>query len=336
MSLADLWKNAKNKFDSFLYKDEEGEEETTASEEEFIDFAPQPAQPNPQMQMNPQPYNQGYAPAYNAAYAPQQSAYQPQQSAYQPQQSGYQPQFKPAAAAEGQPMYSQFSAQMPQQRNRRVQQYQSQHAAQPAETGHVVPFPGTHAQEAPAVPSAERDSSVNVRLIVLRRINDCHSAISFLRNGDAVIVTMDQIPEQSEKRRYVDILSGACFSLSATITKVSQYGTYLIAPGKVRVLADAVISQMNNGVQTPASPQGNAPRTNPMYRPGTYQQPQPMQYAQAPVSDENGFVQSAPAPQMMQGNFYDRQPYAAPQSPSFESRNASGAGYVPDRMEEAE
>lgn len=286
----------------------------------FYDGAEAPAPQEPVYQQD-QPYQQ---PAYQApqqAYAPQAEYAQPQQPVYQ--SPGYQ-----------QPQQYQ---QMQQPRNRRMQQ----HAAQ--EENNVVDF-GTYQQaqqpvyqqpqqyqqpQAQNAPQQEAPQQVNqnvlasARVINARGMGDCRSAITLLRNGDAVLIVLENVTDPSELRRLVDTLSGACYSLTATITKVSRYGVYLLAPQTMAVYTDQVTSQMNN----PGRTASRTYQSSFSAQRSAYQQPQ-----QAAPQMNQGFTQRPAQVEEPQQPFYARTaPQPAP-APSF-SAQPVGYGYVADELE---
>ena len=246
------------------------------------------------------------APVEQTWQAPYQGTYQ-QQPVYSQQAPQQQPQ----------PM-TQFAAQIEEQRSRTKQ-----------ENPNMVPFPGTYTGEQPA--AEQQQPQMGICVLNLRNNAECRLAISMLRQGNALMVIMENVAEPAEMRRYVDTLSGACFSLNATITKVSRHGAYLLAPGNVAVMADSATSQMNSMQRRPqqqAAPRAQSRAANP------YAQQQAA-YApsyQEPVSNDNGFEYRAPAPEPQQTGFYYQQPMQAPAQPNFESQRP-GTGYVPDRME---
>ena len=245
------------------------------------------------------------APAEQAWQAPYQGVYQQPVYNQQPQQPQVQQQPQPI---------TQFAAQIEEQRNRTRQ-----------ENPNMVPFPGAYTGE--QAPEQPLPAQMGICVLNMRNNADCRLAISMLRKGNALMVTMENVGDAAEMRRYVDTLSGACFSLNATITKVSRNGVYLLAPGAMAVMADAATSQMNSGAQRRPQTAQQRPQT----RPAAY--PQPAAYApsyQNPT-DENGFEYRAPAPEPQQA-FYYQQPIQAPATPAFESQQP-GTGYVPDRME---
>ena len=262
-------------------------------------------------QMNFQQPMQGYqqpvyqqAPYQQAPY--QQAPYQQPMYQQPPQQNAYQ-----------QPV-SQFSAQVEEQRARNPQ-------AQQPDPQKVVPFPGSYTGE-----QAQEAKPASVRVITIRGFNDCRSAISYLRAGEILLVVMDGLQDQAEMRRYVDMLAGACFSLSASITKVSRYGSYLAAPGQVSVWADPVISQMNGSSRRGAArtaPQQNAYRS---YQ-GDYQQSAYQGYSSYQEGAQQPAYSQAPAEETQ---FYARQPQPTPEQPPFEAQER-GTGYAPDHDAEA-
>ena len=164
-------------------------------------------------------------------------------------------------------------------------------------------------------------------------MSDCRSAITLLRNGDAVIIVMENITNPGDMRRLVDTLSGACYSLTATITKVSRYGVYLLAPQSLAVFADQATNQMNAG---PAQAQPQNYQANPYaaQRPAyasplqPAQQPQP--YAQQPYGgQQQEFTQRTATPEAAAQEFYQRPLRQDAAIPSFSNRPA-GVGYMPD------
>lgn len=216
-----------------------------------------------------------------------------------------------------QPPYQNYYSQQPSQAQQPVYQsyQQPQQAQMQPETQQQ------QAQEQPTVQAAE-NAAMSIRLINARGMGDCRSAITLLRNGDAVLIVLENINDQAEQRRLVDTLSGACYSLMATITKVSRFGVYLLAPQKMAVYADQFINQMN-GVQTRQTPA-------PAYQPQrTAYQPQPvnMQYPQQ-------MQQSFPRRSTMQQEA-PQQPFYSQTAPqgavnsSFTAQPA-GYGYAPD------
>lgn len=278
-------------------------------------YAQEEQQMNEQQQMYQQPVYQ-QAPQY------QQPVQQGYQQAYQ---QGYpqQPQAAYQQAPYQQPV-TQFAAQVEEQRSRNPQ-------AQQQDPQKVVPFPGSYSGEQP-----QEAKPASVRVITVRGFNDCRSAISYLRAGEILLVVMDGIQDQAEMRRYVDMMAGACFSLSASITKVSRYGSYLAAPGQVSVWADPMISQMNGSGRRAAA---RAPQGQNSYRSyqGEYQQSASQGYGyqeQAPQNGYNAYAQGMQNAAADGTEFYARQPQPTPEQPPFEAQER-GTGYAPDHEAEA-
>ncbi len=256
------------------------------------------------------------APEQQAPQAWQQAPYQGMQG-MDPQQGGYsQPYVQMPPQPEQQPI-SQFSAQIAEQQNRADPQNRARQ-----QNPQIVQFPGAYEQQPQEAPQPQWGLCV----LNLRTNAECRLAISMLRQGNALLVIMENVGDSAEMRRYVDTLSGACFSLNATITKVSRHGAYLLAPGSVNVMADSATSQMNS-VQRRSPAAAPRRQANP-YAPetGAFQPSY-----QNPISD-NGFEYRTPAPEPQQPAFYMRQPQQAPATPAFD-RPQPGTGYVPDQRE---
>ncbi|MBR4429479.1 MAG: cell division protein SepF [Clostridia bacterium] len=250
---------------------------------------------------------------------PQEQSWQaPYQGMYQqqPVQPMYQQQPQPQPQQQPQPM-TQFAAQIEEQRSRAKQ-----------DNPNVVPFPGTYTGEQNPQEQTQSGQS-GICVLNLRNNAECRLAISMLRQGNALMVIMENVGDAAEMRRYVDTLSGACFSLNATITKVSRHGAYLLAPGSFSVMADAATSQMNSIQRRPQqAAQYTQPRAANPYAPQANAYPSSYQNP----TDENGFEYRNPAPEPQQTAMYYQQPAQAPAMPSFDVPRP-GTGYVPDRME---
>ena len=304
MAFADFFTNVKNKasqmYSNFFYA---GKDAPAAPDQERSFAGQQPAPPR--------------------QYQDSQQQYQPYYGDYQYQQP-YQQAYQHQAGAQ------------PQQPFQYAQQEQAQPRAYRAvrQTGNVykVDFGGSQQQpQQPAEqPVQESPSLLNARIINARGMGDCRSAISLLRNGDAVLVVMENITNPGDMRRLVDTLSGACYSLTATITKVSRYGVYLLAPQAIAVFADQATNQMNAGPARAQAqryqPNAYAPQqpmyTNPMQQPAQ----QPQAYGQQPQQE---FTQRMAAPEEAAREFYQRPMPQDSSIPSFSTQPAA-SGYTPD------
>ena len=261
-------------------------------QESYYNNQQQPYQQQPAWQQPQQTYQQGYQ--------------QPQQYRTQP---GYQqPQQQPYTGGFQQQTVNQTYVPP---RNRRAAQH-----AQAQEN--VVPFPGASApiqQPMAPQPSAVPQQQANEQkkpsacVINVRNISDCRSAIGILRTGDCVIAVIDSIADQSEVRRYVDTLNGACFSLGCTMTRTSsRVGVYFLAPQGMQVLTDQTTTQMNAQSRAPQRPRSAQPVFQTAYAaPQTFaQRPAYPQYA-APQQTAYAQPQQYAAPQAA----YSQQPQAA-------------------------
>ena len=250
-----------------------------------------------------QPAQPGYQqPAYQQQQQPAQPVYQ--QPGYQQQQAAYQQPAQPAYTGEFQQQTVNQAYVPP--RNRRSAQREARE--------NVVPFPGmTQAQQQPQLqpqpipeqPAAE-EKKLSACVINVRNIGDCRSAIGILRTGDCVVAVIDSIADQSEVRRYVDTLNGACFSLGCTMTRTSsRVGVYFLAPAGMQVLTDQTTTQMNSQSRAPqrarsafTPPQYTAARPQPSQQPH-YQAPQagyaPVQQPVYPQQPQAGFAAQEPA-----------------------------------------
>ena len=319
----------KNVYNNFFYNGEEDDHipSAPASYEPPVEYSAQ----NPQYQQGGYAQPQQYQTAQTAY---QQPSYQKpasyaaptyQQPAYAQQPAAQQPAYvqpavqQPAAQAE---------AQAAPQRNRRMWAHQNE--------DNVVDFgayqqnqqPQEVQENAEALPAGARAA----RIINARGMGDCRSAITLLRNGDSVLIVMENVTDPAEMRRLVDTLSGACYSLTATITKVSRYGVYLLAPQSVAVYADQTTNQMNGAPMRPVQQRGyQQPYAAAQQRPAvqSYQQPQAAYAPQSPFTRRQTPAQEAPRP------FYTR---TAPQNTPAQSFAAqpAGYGYAPDETAAAE
>ncbi len=141
------------------------------------------------------------------------------------------------------PLGSQYAAQAPVQGGAGWQPgpaAQQPSGTQEKQDGNLVYFPGAEEARMP------REGENSVRVISVRAVTDCYSAITQLRQQDAVILVMDNVADPAEMRHFVDMLSGACYSLRATITKLSRHGVYLLCPGSMKVYVDRLTNQINS------------------------------------------------------------------------------------------
>jgi len=258
----------------------------------------------PQVQM---PYTQRGG--YQMPYGQNRPMYDQQAYAQQPYAQ------QPYTAQQPDAMHTQFAVQVQEQEKRGFNDPNAEAESK------VVNFPRQfQGQQADG-------EKMNLCIVQLRNMGNCREAINHLRRGCIVSVIMEAVQDQSEMRRYVDMLSGACFSLSASITKMSRYGSYILAPGSVSVMVDNVTSQMNGSArrpaaQQPARPQRGEQPTDPYgaYQP-SYQDP----------TGGMGYERRVPVAQPEESRYYYRQPLETGEPAPLEARQAA-TGYVPDAM----
>jgi len=329
-------------YNNFFYNGEEDNFPSAPAYEPPVEYSaqsPYPQQAQQYAQQSPYPQQaQQYAqqPPYpqQTQYA-QQSAYGAVQQQYA-QQGAYAPQQTPPQQAAHQPAAAPAMAEQPAQqpRNRRMWAHQAEnnvvdfgaYQAQAAQPPQPATAPSMAEQPAPAAVASA------ARIINARGMGDCRSAITLLRNGDSVLIVLENVTDPAEMRRLVDTLSGACYSLTATITKVSRYGVYLLAPQSVAVYADQTTNQMNGaparqqyrGYQQP----GYAGQPQAAQAPQGYGYQQP-QASYAPPAQQHEFTPRAAMPQEAAQPFYTRPAPQAAAAPSFAAQPA-GYGYAPD------
>lgn len=250
----------------------------------------------------------------------QQTVYQqPQQNFQQAPFQQPQQEFRQTAYQQPQQNFQQTAYQQPQQN---FQQPPFQQQAPVQEDPKVVPFPNAQQPQQENAPTA--------CVINARNVSECYSAIVQLRSGNMVVVVLENITDNMEMRHYVDMLSGACYALKATITKLSRHGAYLIAPNHVRVCVDAATNQFN-------SPASRMQRPQMPFQQQMPQQPQqPLQqnpYMQRPDSAYQRPARMNDAEQMP---MYSRPVSPDPRMAPQQNRMAFN-GHVPDMpMENAQ
>ncbi len=84
------------------------------------------------------------------------------------------------------------------------------------------------------------------RVVQLQNVAACFRVIEFMRNNESVIVNMEAIAADQDLQRCLDMLAGAAFTLSCSLTKItSGKRAYLIAPEAVQVLQENAIARLN-------------------------------------------------------------------------------------------
>lgn len=219
----------------------------------------QPPQQGMYQQPQQSPWQQPQQSAYQQS-APQQAPYQaPQQNIYQQPQQGFyqqpqQPVYQQSAPQQNawqqpqrQPSFQTQIDPFGQERNRRGGRHREQQSEAPAwnqpQAENLVQFPGSaQAQQQSGAPVA-----IDAYVINVFNLNSCRQAMSCLRRGQCTLIVMDQLFDKAEIRRYVDMLTGACYALNGTMTRLSsKIGFYIMAPAGMTVYTDPTTSNANS------------------------------------------------------------------------------------------
>ena len=229
--------------------------------------------PQQQAAVQGQPWQQASAPVGQQGFSQPYGQTQNQQPEAR-QSAGYETQMDPYAQESG--------------RNRRSRQHQETkqpdpvYAQQQAAAQNIVQFPGAAPQT-----SQEASSGIDAYVINVFNINSCRQAMSCLRRGQCTLIVMDQLVDKAEIRRYVDMLTGACYALNGTMTRLSsKIGFYIMAPAAMTVYTD------------PTTSNANTPQPRPPQAP-LYQGPSAQSYqAGRPANEFSQQSAYPPAPQM--------------------------------------
>ena len=89
-------------------------------------------------------------------------------------------------------------------------------------------------------------TQLKVVVIQIEQFEEAREVADHLRTKKAVVVNLEKL-ERETARRVVDFISGAVYSLSANIQKVSG-GIFLIAPYNVDILGDVRDELKNTGI----------------------------------------------------------------------------------------
>lgn len=134
----------------------------------------------------------------------------------------------------------------------------------PTGFGNTVPFPPV--QSAPQQPQyqqpAQQDNisympgnfvgedgtaySHCERIAMIANVSMCYRIIEFMRNNESVIVSTEQITDEDENQRCLDLLYGAAFAMKCSFTRISAKSIYLIAPGTVMVIPYKAVRQISD------------------------------------------------------------------------------------------
>ena len=118
-----------------------------------------------------------------------------------------------------------------------------------------------------------QQAGIDAYVINVFNLSSCRQAMSCLRRGQCTLIVMDQLFDKAEIRRYVDMLTGACYALNGTMTRLSaKIGFYIMAPEGMTVYTDPTTSNANaSRPSAPSAPgytapsQGNPARQSPEF-----------------------------------------------------------------------
>lgn len=195
-------------------------------------------------QWNADPY---YGNGTQAQEAPSAAWQQPLQqgtawNAQMPGPAWNQPQNGPAAWQQPAPQGTAWNSQPGTARNGRTQGTAYGTVPQmPQDPGNISYMPDTFAD---ANGMAYRHVE---RVMQVVGVASCFPVIDFMRNGESVIVNLEAIGNDGEIQRCLDMLAGAAFTLSCSLTRiVSGQRAYLIAPQTVMVMQESGIARMSD------------------------------------------------------------------------------------------
>lgn len=84
------------------------------------------------------------------------------------------------------------------------------------------------------------------RIAMIANVSMCYRIIEFMRNNESVIISTEQITDEAENQRCLDLLYGAAFSMKCSFTRISAKSIYLVAPGSVMVIPYKAVRQMSD------------------------------------------------------------------------------------------
>lgn len=84
------------------------------------------------------------------------------------------------------------------------------------------------------------------RVALVPNVSACYRIIEFMRNNESVIVNTEQITDEAENQRCLDLLYGAAFAMKCSFTRIAMKSIYLIAPTTVMVVPYDAIRRMSD------------------------------------------------------------------------------------------
>lgn len=171
-------------------------------------YVPQTGEYVPQPQYG---YDQGYN--YGGQTGHQTMGGQTQQGGYPPQPTTQQRYTQPQLS--GYPSYE-----------------QAQQGQQGQPTGGNISYP--------TFPAANETAQLpRIRITQLHSVQECYRIIEFMRDQEVVVVNTEPIASDQEVQRCIDMISGAAFTLSCSLTRITRAErAYLISPSRMEALAE--------------------------------------------------------------------------------------------------
>lgn len=191
---------------------------------------------------------QGYGqPAYDpygqsAGYVPQAGEYMPQpqygydQSYSYGGQPGYQTMGGQAQQGSHPPQPTMQQRYMPPQPVQQPAAYpayeQHPQGQQTQQTGGNISYP--------TFPAANETAQLpRIRITQLHSVQQCYRIIEFMRDQEVLVVNTEPIASDQEVQRCIDMISGAAFTLSCSLTRITRAErAYLIVPSRMEALAE--------------------------------------------------------------------------------------------------
>ena len=211
--------------------------------------ASQPEQPAAGWDMQPDAQSQmGYT-GFTGMGPPQATGYQPQggYASMPPQATGYQQggmngtAYQQPMGAWQEPAYADpqgWNAQ-PTGYQQPTGYYQSQ-TQTPPQADNISYMPGNF------VGSDGRAYRHIEDVAVVSNVGMCYRVIEYMRNSESVIVNTEQISDEVENQRCLDMLYGAARAMHCTFTRVAARSIYLIAPEEVMVVPYDSVRRMSD------------------------------------------------------------------------------------------
>lgn len=117
-------------------------------------------------------------------------------------------------------------------------------------TGYVPPQPNAAPNNIRYMPNTfvgddQQAYRHSERIAVVTTVSTCYRLIEFMRNGESIIVNTEQITDEVENQRCLDLLYGAAYAMRCSFTRIASQSIYLIAPSYVLVQPYDTIDRMS-------------------------------------------------------------------------------------------